>query len=82
MSEPCPEDCSDLWGLSELAELIHASSKTHRIGVVAQKSADPWTEPCAFVHQFEDVDGEEEHESDGHTHVSISWAIAFEFGYE
>ena len=83
MRKPCPENRGDLLlCLGKLAELLSAWKRTHRIGVVAQKATNPWSEPNPVADHLEDVDGEEEHQGDGHTHEAVSGAVAFKFRNE
>ena len=51
--------------------------RTHGIGVIAYKAADPWSEPHTFTDHLEDVDSEEKKQGDCYAHEAVGWTIAF-----
>ena len=82
MSKSCPKDCGDLYGLGEWSRARCNLTWTHGIGVVAQKTTDPWPEPNALADHLKGVYGDEEHQCDGHAHEAVRRAITFELGNE
>lgn len=80
MSESCPEYCGNL--LSSVACLETVEGKAYRKGVVAQKVPNPRPEPDTVTDEFQDINGEEEHQCNCDAHEPINWPFVLEFSNE